>query len=438
MDIKKIIIGILAVVIIIILAFLGFSFFGKNKGLGNTPRELSWWGYKDSNQGIEYLIDEYKKDAPHITIKYSKKGNSPEEYQQIINDALAKGEGPDIFQIRNDWTPVFNKKVAQAPNNIYTAESFRNTFYEVASKDLIYDEKVYAIPFEIETLTTFYSLAKINQREVRNATTWTELQDRNKIARQLRGDFVDKAGVAMGTANNVEYAEDILYLLMLQNQTVMTSEDNKIPYFNVAAKNKYGDIIYPGASALDYYTSYANPTRETYTWRQELSGSLPAFSDGKVHIVFAYPSDKERVQNLNKDLEFKLVPAPQIEGGAEEVYLAKYWANSVSIASDYQTDAWNFLKFASGKDMITEYGFELEMAVANKEAEKKLSGNKNLKQLMKEAKNAKSWYKADWLKTDNAIKEAITNVVVQKQDSRSALDQAAKKVKEIFDAVHKD
>jgi len=58
-------------------------------------------------------------------------------------------------------------------------------------------------------------------------------------------------------------------LLMLQNQTKMISEDLGQASFNLPTKDSSGKDIYPGTKALDFYTSYSNPSSPNYTWNPQ-------------------------------------------------------------------------------------------------------------------------------------------------------------------------
>jgi len=122
-------------------------------------------------------------------------------------------------------------------------------------------------------------------------TTWQEFS--NTIVR-LKDEQNDQSVAAIGTADNVEYAPEILVLLMLEQGIVWPDFDNEL-----------------GQRALKFYTQFADLSKKVYTWDKDRGNSLLEFSQGKISIIFAYEEDKEKFLNTN----FGLVRFPVIDIG---------------------------------------------------------------------------------------------------------------------------
>lgn len=95
-------------------------------------------------------------------------------------------------------------------------------------------------------------------------------------------EFIDIKNAAIGRADNIKYSSEILVLLMLQQGVVWPDFNNEL-----------------GERALKFYTQFADPTKKVYTWNEKAGNSLEEFSQGKIGIVFAYESDKEKFKNIN-------------------------------------------------------------------------------------------------------------------------------------------
>ena len=80
-------------------------------GGGGQAVELVWWKPFDDPRFIEPLIQEFQKTHPNVRVKYVQK--NIETYEDEVLQALAAGNGPDIFSIRNDWLP----KSSSCPKN---------------------------------------------------------------------------------------------------------------------------------------------------------------------------------------------------------------------------------------------------------------------------------------------------------------------------------
>lgn len=424
----KLILGIIGGLLIIIITI--FLIKGSDKkGPNNT--ELTFWGYQDEETDIAPLIELYQEKNKNVKITYKKIEETPVEYEKKITDAIASGEGPDIFQIRNDWVPKHYKKIVPVPSSIISLDEFKNDYFEVAQNDLIYNNELYAIPFYVDNLAIFYNNEIFNEKYlIEPANTWDSFKDMIKKLRTLDGNFINLAAIPMGTANNIEYAEDILYALFLQNNTKMTSDDFKEAYFNLSIKDK-GNIVYPGTSALEFYTSFSDPTKETYTWREEMPNSIEAFASQKTAMVFGYAADVKKIKKLtNGKLYFSTSSFPQVLGN--EVYFAKYWANTVNKNSQNQKQAWDFLKFSTKDEAINKYTNKSMLPPAKKETAKNYEGTENMGTFIDQAEKSKTWHKGNWEKTDKIFKDLINDVNLNKQPTQDAINNAAKKVTSIL------
>lgn len=426
----KIILGILAGALILIVLFFAFKALFKKK---DTSIVLTYWGYQDEEKDVKPLIDSYKEEHQNVSINYKKIEGTPEEYEKIVTDAIASKEGPDIFQIRNDWTSKHYKKLAEVPDSTYTKDQYANTFFDIAKNDLNYKDTLYAIPFTVDTLALFYNPNVLNEKMLFSIPdTWDGFLTAEKKMRALDGENVVRAGTAMGTANNIENAEDILYLLMLQLNTKMVSNDLSKGYFNLSEKDKNGNIIYPGTSALNFYASFSDPAKDNYTWNAQMPNSFDAFTTGKTSTYFGYASDIAKIKKAtNEKLKFEITVVPQFLGN--KISYAKYWANAVSKESKNQSTAWDFLKSGTEKGNLKKYIKQTKLPSARKDlAKEDQEGDNYLKSFIKQAEYAKTFYKGDWLKFDKVFESLINDVALTKQPSQAAIDSASKKITDIL------
>ncbi len=99
-----------------------------------------WKPFVDS-ENMSVIIQEYRKVNPNVTIEYTKK--NIETYEQDLLNALAAGNGPDIFSINNTWLNQYLDKISPAPNDLYTILEYREAFVDAVSNDMVRDNKVY-------------------------------------------------------------------------------------------------------------------------------------------------------------------------------------------------------------------------------------------------------------------------------------------------------
>src|SRR6185436_18338950 len=100
-------------VLILLLVLAGVLFFSTNspkKSAQNGKVDLVWWKTFEDSENIEQMISDYENLHKNVTITYVKKDVS--DYEQELVDAIASGQGPDIFSIHNDWLPKHLDKIA--------------------------------------------------------------------------------------------------------------------------------------------------------------------------------------------------------------------------------------------------------------------------------------------------------------------------------------
>jgi len=438
----KIIIGVAAAAAVTLIVVLVIALTGRPKTNGPKTESppppkpetinLTMWGLFDDREVFRPLIEDYEAENPKIKITYKKM--DPATYEKDVTDAIASENAPDIWLIHNDWLPKHLKKLEPMPQPYMSLQTLADTFAPVVMDDLVSGGRIYGLPLFMETLALFYNTDIFYNAKISNPPqTWDEfITIVKELVRREGNDQIVMAGAALGTANNIPRAVDILYTLMLQNMQErigMTSDDHINATFN-----QYVDIAgqpyYPGTVALDFYTSYARPNKETYTWNSTLPDATTAFSQGKAAMMFGYSYMIPTILRLAPNLKFDIVPVPQIKGAEKQVTLANYWAWTVSKQSKNKDEAWKFLLYLTSKEVASMYkGFtnrppaRLDVAGV---------GGRYYSAFTNQLKIARSWYKGEANQVDKIFSDTITNVVQYNQTPQSALDAAARLVGEIL------
>jgi multiple sugar transport system substrate-binding protein len=98
--------------------------------------------------------------------------------------------------------------------------------------------------------------------------------------------------------------------------------------------------------ALNFYTSFA--LGNSNVWDSTLDSSLLAFTKGNLAMYFGYSWDYFAIKAASPNLNFQVVPVPQLPGS--NVNLASYWVEGVSVKSKHQKEALLFMKFLADKN----------------------------------------------------------------------------------------
>lgn len=426
------------------------------------PIKLVYYRMFDDEDIIKPLIQQYQTTHANVQITY-KKFTDLEEYESLIVNELAEGEGPDIFSAPNYWILPNKKKLSPAPVNFVSPEAFRSTFVSVAASDMVFTdpldgvEKVYGIPMMVDTLALYYNKSAYEDKipaRGKPPITWSELQDDVYLLTKKDQSFerFEQAGIAMGRSDNVARSTDILLMLMIQNGVDFYNDNiSKAEFAGQRSVNQAGVSISPAAEALGLYTSFALPANKNYSWNQYLSDAssaskeLEAFAKGKVVMVFGYSYLYDQIAAQIKELEalnvktiklnnVGIASVPQINDPAtstekRDAY-ANYFAETVSRTSEHPQEAWDFLVFMSDKENLQYYNEKTHRPTSRRDMIEDQMKDPVYGVFAEQIGYAESLPIYDYKKYSDSFSEAVDSVL-----ATASLTDAIKKAQEKINAI---
>ncbi len=356
--------------------------------------ELVYYKVYDDEDAIEPIISQYVADHPGLTITY-RKFDDFSEYQNVILNELAEGEGPDIFSMPNTWFTSNYKKLTPLPSDMGSVSDFESTFVDVAREDLIRPdqagiEQIYALPMTVDTLALFYNNDHFEDRlpaQGRPSTTWDGILEDVAALKKEDNSFsrFEVAGLAMGRADNITRGVDILYLLFLQYGVNFYNGNMSEAVF-AGAQGASSQFL--AQEALDFYLSFADPNQKHYTWNEFVASDnndvqeIEAFARGEVSMVIGYSfmyqdivnqigvlgSQGEQVIDVDA---IRTASIPQIEDPAvstdKRVAYASYFAETVSRNTEHPDIAWDFLVFLTNRQNLDFYFDQLSKPTSRRD-----------------------------------------------------------------------
>lgn len=381
---KKILLIAIFLVTVLIILFLVVRVLIPQftKVLGNKKVELTYWGLWEDPEVMQNLIDDYQAQNPNVTIKYIPQAK--EDYRERLTNALAAGNGPDIFKIHNSWVPMFFQNLSVLPDDVMTSQEYITRFYPAAQASFGVSGGYVAIPLSFDALGLY-----VNEDILRNfgrtiPASWTEVRD-TAIATTIKDQngIIKQAGVALGTTQNIDHWPEILALMMIQN-----GADLKNPSDELAN------------GALEFYKSFSD---EWEVWDDTLPTSTTYFASGRLTMYIAPAWRAREIIAQNPNLQFRIVPIPQLPKESPndpDISYATFWAEAVSNQSSAEKEAWKFLKYLT-ETTQQEKLFSLTSQIASfgniyarSDMGDLLSQSQFLGGIASQAKNAKTWYLA--------------------------------------------
>lgn len=422
----------------------------------SQPVALNYWGVDDASGAFDKVIANYRAIHPNVSITYRK--FRAEEYEQALIEAWASDRGPDIFMIPNTSLDRYlskgyiqvlpektsmpyiiskagscqkNDTIVIKEKNSLSLKDLKTSFVDVVSEDVVRNNKIYGLPYSVETLALFYNRDLLNNANIPNPpTNWDDFKNQiKKLTIQDETGKILQSGVAMGTANNIPNATDILTLLMLQNGAVMSS-GNRATFTAPSVDNQ---SYFPGLEALKFYTYFANPSKEVYTWNAEQNSAFTSFVNGKVAFYFGYPSDVSLLKAQAPKLNFGVTEAPQISTTTRRANYARYWLNVASFKTKHLNETWDFIQVATEAENAKEY-----LTATNKPTALRSLISDQLKDLYQapfaqQVLSAKSWYTGkDYSAASEALNKAIGDINNGASDYSKVLNNAANKINQTY------
>ena len=417
------IVGILIIAVFILLLFLVFGGFGGELQMV----ELEFWGVFDEPAAYEEAIRSFRQQNSNINIRYV---SFPfEEYEEAVIDALAAGRGPDIWMIQNTWLPKHKDKLYPLPQDDkdvdYKLINFQQDFVDVAEADLVDEGQIFALPLYIDTLALYYNKDLLNSAGIaKPPINWDEFNETVRVLTKIdkRGN-IQTAGVALGTARNINRSADILMLLMMQSGVEMIDFQRNEAAFARSINNQP-----VGETALEYYTDFANPQNDLYTWNDNLFYSIDAFVTERAAMMFNYSHQIPVIRSKASRLNFGVALMPQVKDSSVRVDYANYFAPAVSAASKNQEAAWKFLTYLASRDGVLPYLRESLRPSARRDLIDFQKADPDLSVFAKQALTARSWYQIDSSAIEQIFADMIEDVVFRRATVPEAIKTAEDRV----------
>lgn len=402
-----------------------FLAIGCSRGGNGSSQRVTlkiWKPFVDSGQ-MQPLLNAYQTAHPGVQFEYTEK--NIDNYEADLLDALASGNGPDIFSINNSWLPKYQDKITPAPDSVFTFKDYRDTFVDSLTQNFTKDNKVYGTALSVDSMALYYNKDILGTAGIATPPkTWDELAvDVRKISKQDQTGYFTRSGVAMGTSSNVNRPADILYLLMLQDGVVPWSADGLNPTFGQNVP-KNGQSINAGQDALAFYTSFATPSSANYTWNARSDYSIDAFANGRAAMLYSYGYARQLIVAKSPNLNFDVAPVPQENLDDPAVNYANYFGEVVNKQSKNAAVAWDFLKFITSKDVLDKYYVTNKQASSRKDLIEHQINDPEIGIFAHANLTAKAFYKPDEAKQDDIFAKMIDNVVLRGMRVPEALSQA--------------
>lgn len=390
-------------------------------GTVSKPVTLQFWGVFDNHNAFDQVIKDFKVQNPNIDVKYQL--FTFQQYESGFVNALAAGTGPDILMIHNTWLPKHGDKLAPMPatgvpdtKNPFTLQDFKDQFVDVAYQDLVYNNQIYGLPLYVDTLGLYYNKDLFNSAGItRPPQTWAEVNgDVQLLTKFDKSNNIIQSGFSLGTARNINRSTDILMDMMIQSGVQMTSADQRSATFGQTINGQH-----VGEIAVQYYTNFANPRNQNYSWNDSQHYSMDAFTEGTLGMMLGYAHDMQTIRSKAPRLNFAMAPMPQASL-TDVRNFANYWAVAMAAKSAHPLEAWKFVNYLASKEGVTVYLNATNRPSARRDLIDLQRTDPDLGVFAVQALSARSWFQAD----NTAIESIFADMIDDVNFNRSSIPDA--------------
>jgi ABC-type glycerol-3-phosphate transport system substrate-binding protein len=463
-----IIVGIAVIVIIVSLAVY-LVFFSKPttapKGpvvLANPPiaTELTWWKPFYSEDTYAQVIKDFQAIPGNENIKINfitkNYGDGSEYYNEIIAD-IARNAGPDLFTLRNDDLPAYKEFLS--PISVFKKDvlnNYRNEFVDLAVRDTMDRDEVYAITTYVENMQLYYNKDILAQSGIAlPPATWKDLDKQIDILnkRDKTGINFSQNAISLGTgglgslgSGNINRHQDIIPLLIFQNggqlydyQTgqVAFGERNEQDIDSGISTNQSftgtentKDPVY---SALDFYTDFADTRDNRYSWNTNTANNIDQFVAGDLAYMIHYRYMDSIIKQRNSRLKFDVAKLPQLDTNNKKTF-GFFFMDGMSVELSRNPDkatkraaAERFLYYLSQNAAQNTLAVETQLPSARKDIIEVQKGADNSTAIFAEgALFANNYYKPNVEGVEKMWGDLIERIQFEGQTLEESLEEARK------------
>jgi ABC-type glycerol-3-phosphate transport system substrate-binding protein len=304
---------------------------------GATLGKIVIWGTLDQAaiQAVVRQASEANTSLSQVT--YIQKNAST--YESDLTQALASGNGPDLFFITQDNSYKNELQIFVIPYTSLAQTQFQNIFVDAASPFLA-PAGVVAIPIVADPLVLYWNRDMLSSAGIAQPPQyWDEFYDMARImSKKDDAGALTQSAVALGGYRNINHAKDILAALILQAGGTITTYDNQSELVSALA-GRAGGNQQASPSAIRFYSGFADATKDYYSWSNALPLSIDAFTAGKLALYIGRASEATSLARTNPNLNIGIARLPQVRGASRTLNVATVHALAAARTSKSPSNA---------------------------------------------------------------------------------------------------
>lgn len=389
--------------------------------------EIQYWQYIfDARvKAIDQLIETFEAANPDITVTHTTFPYA--DYQTKVAAAITAGQGPDVVQFYYGWLDNFRtgKLIQPLPRDAFPHDQIEKDFFSIISA-MKYDDEYWGLPTAVRSLALFYNKNLLKEAGLDPNSPPTTLDQliaaAEKTVKYDAGGNITSEGLAvdMGAQDHQWWRE------------VLVRQFGGKPYSDDYGKVAYNDDH--GAAALKWYTDLQTVHKVGQTGFMDEAQA--AFKGGRAALII---DGSFRLGSFGqiKDFEWGVSELPAAADGARSNYVS-YWVNGIASGSSGEKlqAAEKFLAYVTSPEamdvwlkVVGELPAKPALALTEANTKDPIYGP-----FLKGLQYGHTTLFVDETAQRQVAIDMVNRVLLQGQDPKASLAEAAKAEQAILDA----
>ena len=413
---------IITIAVFIFFGMLGIVLFATQKSGKDKVMKISVWGAYDE------VI--FKKVAGEISMNSKSpfeidyKQLREDEFDSVLIEALASGQGPDAIILPQDKIVKYENKIIILPFSSFSERKFKDDYVE-AGEVYLKSDGIVGLPFSIDPLVLYWNRDILSGAEfTKPPAFWDELYSiTRKITKIDNAKNILKSTIALGEYKNVKNAKEIISALIMQagNRIVFREGEN----ITVVLDKKNDKDISVAESVLRFYTEFSNSAKEMYSWNKSFVDSKREFLKGNVAFYIGFASEMKDLRKENPNLNFDIAKLPQARDSGLNKTFGRMNAIAVLKTSKNMENAFNVAFQMTGADAISLFSANANLPPISRDLLEKKQETAFMDIFYKSALISGAWLDLDPVATDNIFGEMVEDVTSGKLRISEAVKKAS-------------
>lgn len=409
-----------------VLVFSGFvPGFG---GGGEVGGPVVLWGTIPS-ASLTQIVEDFNREHKPLNLVYVEK--NPAALDRELTEALASGTGPDLIMLPDTLIYRHADKIYPIPYATLSQRDFKNTFVEEGELFLT-GSGILALPFRLNPMVMYWNRDLFgNAGLALPPASWEEvLSETPKLSAKDQSGNLTRSAVSFGEYQNVNYAKDIMALLIMQAGNPITAAGSS-GYTSVLNESA-GFALKPADEAVRYFTNFSDPVQPVYSWNKAQSSSRDAFLAGSLALYFGYAGELLGLRNLNPHLNFDVTKVPQAKGAATAVTIGHIDGLAILKSAKNPAGAFQAAQLLTGPDLSLKIAQTIFLPPPRRDLLSQKPADAYMNVFFDSALMARGWIDPSPYESSAIFGEMVENVVSGRQRVSEAVSNASGELNRLF------